>query len=337
MAAIFGLGVLVAPATPSGADPAGVTPSFVKDDITLKVVGDETTATANLLVANGGAAGTVTLQFIDDASGKPLPLQKGSDRGTSLNIELPQFATTALSVEVTTGRDAVEGHMVLQAPAAEGATATFHSERSPSTDWLWQGIIASAVLALLIALGGWLAHGSDRSGPWDEFTPEYKWTADGSWASTLTGVTALTGTALGLSGFADDALRGISLSPFIGVDAILLAVLPFAALVFGLFVRKSTAPDNEPAGTVLGFVVASWLTLTAAFAELFVLSLVLRVAHVGHGGGFLAGLLIAAAVLLAFYGGRSIYLIVLTSKKPTGIAAAAPGAPPGKRARARLI
>jgi hypothetical protein len=143
------------------------------------------------------------------------------------------------------------------------------------------------------------------------------WKFNDSWASNATALVATTGIVLGLSGFLDDVLHGVVITRLVGLDALFLAAIAAAPLVFAAF---STERAGAPIGTVFGFLAASWMTLSAAFGELAVLGLMVYLARAdaSHSAWFLVVLLVAAVVVLSVYGFRTVAATVVHKRSEIG-------------------
>jgi hypothetical protein len=300
--AAFGVCAVVAltGAPPIGAAPAA--PSLPQDKITLELEGNETSATTQLLVSNKAEAGIVTVQFVDGATGRSLPLQHGRDATSrSYRSTLPAHRVTSITLKVTVGHSAVDGHVLVQPSGGTPAITAFETARRPETRWLWLPIAGSAFAFFLVVLA-WVVPRGSRGRLFDSLGVAADWKFD-SWASNLTALGAVAGTVLGLSGFLDDVLHGVVVTRFVGLDALFLALVAAAPLVFAAGAKRRA---KRRVGTIAGFLLASWLTLTAAFGELIVLGLMLYMARGDAGTWFIASLLMVAALVLVVYGWRSI-------------------------------
>src|SRR5207245_1208604 len=92
---LFGLLAFAAP--PSYA--VGPTPSLITDPVTLHLDGGARSSLVHLQVQNDGIAGTITLQFRDDATGKALKLRQGNQAASrSLTVPLKAHALTQVDV-----------------------------------------------------------------------------------------------------------------------------------------------------------------------------------------------------------------------------------------------
>ncbi len=294
---------------------AGPTPILLNNRITIELDGNATSAVAHLLVSNDGDSGDVVIQLIDTATGRPLPLQDGQEvLRESHTVSLGGHKVTPVELRVVTGRSTVEGNIVIQPSAARAAVGSFATARKPATSWLWYPV-AGSVLALVIVVGAWLAPGSSQALLGKPLAVTADWRFNESWASNTTALAAVTGTVLGLSGFLNDALRGVVVTRFIGLNALLLALLAAAPLVFSAFAKKV---GERRVGTVGGFLLASWITLSATFGELIVLALMLYMARGGIGAWLLGGLLSAAAAILVVYAWRSIGDTITNDRSHTG-------------------
>jgi hypothetical protein len=151
-----------------------------------------------------------------------------------------------------------------------------------------------------------------------------------SFASVATGAGAIFGTILA-AGVLPEDVGGISKEGFAALNLIFGVGVVLAALVFVAFQQPAwvDVPDSKPAteeremqGTVLGFVVASMVTMWAVWGELIVLWLLLE--EIGEDKGFsgvavwfLRCAVVAVMVLLIFYIARKTPAIVApTRKKP---------------------
>jgi hypothetical protein len=295
----------------TGAQPAVAAPtappvpvlSLPQDKVSLRLEGDDTSAVTHFLVSNADAAGAVTVQFIDDSTGRPLTLRHGQDpAGTPYRVSLAAHRVTAMNLTVTVGGSAVDGHIIVQAIGGAAAVTTFATARTPATSWLWFPI-GGTFLAFLVVLFAWHWPRSVQAMRGDVLGVAADWKFADSWASNITALAAVTGSVLGLSGFLDDVLHDVVVTRFIGLDALFLALVAGAPLLFSAFAKRR---GDDRLGTVGGFLLASWLTLTAAFGELAVLGLMLYMARGGAGTWLVAALLAAAAIVLVVYAWRSI-------------------------------
>jgi hypothetical protein len=277
--------------------------SLAQDKVTLAVEGDDTTAVTHLLVSNGAERGTVTVQFIDDSTGRPLPVWHGDNPAvTTYRVEVAGHKVTTIDLTVEIGDRSVDGHVVVQSVGGAAAVSTFVTARRPATLWLWFPIAGSA-LAFLVVLFAWHWPRSIQAKRGDVLGVAADWKFADSWASNITALAAVTGTVLGLSGFLDDVLHDVVVTRFVGLDALFLALVAGAPLLFAACAKRQ---GDDRLGTVGGFLLASWLTLTAAFGELVVLGLMLYMARGGAGIWLIAALLVAAAIVLVVYAWRSI-------------------------------
>jgi hypothetical protein len=273
-------------AVPGGAQPAvaaGPTPSLLKDKMTIELEGNARSAVTHLLVGNEGDAGVITIQFIDDKTGKPLQLQHGEDKAVvAYKQSLAEHQVTPIDLTVMTEDSAVDGHIVVQPLAGKAAVATFVTARKPATSWLWF-TVAGGGLAFLVVVLAWLAPGSGQAKLRSTLGVATDWKFNESWASTVTALGAVTGTVLGLTGFLDEVLHDVVVTRFIGLNALFLALVAAAPLTFSAFAKKQ---GDKRVGTVGGFLLASWVTLTAACGELIVLAIMLYMARVSPGPGY---------------------------------------------------
>ena len=297
---------------------AGPTPSLVNTKVTIELEGDEQSSITHLLLSNEGDAGDVTIQFIDTASGKPLQVQQVQQSqgpaADNYKVFLPAHKVTPIELRVTTGLSAVEGHIVIQPNGAKAAIGSFVTARKPADAWLWLPFLGGAA-ALIIVVLAWLAPGEGQAKLGKSLGRTIDWKFNESWASSFTSLAAVTGTVLGLSGFLNDVLRGVVVTRFVGLNALFLASIAAAPLVFSAFARK----ENETrVGTVGGFLAAGWLTLTAAFGELVVLGVMLYMARGENGTWLIAGMLVAAGIILTLYAWRSIGDTVTFQRSHTG-------------------
>jgi hypothetical protein len=141
---------------------AGPTPSIITDPVTLHLDGGARTSLVHLQLQNDGDAGTITLQFRDDATGKALELSEDNQPAkTPLTVDLTAHGVTALDVRVTTGQSPVDGHVVVQPTDGTAVVIAFHTSRTPSTASLWLTLLGGALALVLVGIA-WLTRGAGQ-------------------------------------------------------------------------------------------------------------------------------------------------------------------------------
>ncbi len=289
----------VSPASAQGAVVKGTEVELLNaDEMELALSAD--VARTSLLLRNKGKTAVADPVFtvlladgktridLKPASGTPLTLRPETVTVAQLEGNYPKHGGLRdglLSVES-------EGSVVAAAPITPRLDARLRNVVLP--------MVGGALLAALAVFLGGRNHLSRLR---ESIAHDASWEFGKSWAATFTAVGALLATVLGASEVVEDALPGVPLAQFVGLNLLFGGLAVLAPVVFlALQLRRDI-------GSIGGFLLATFFTLLGVCGQLLTILGLFTVAGRGAiGGGTIA---LAAGIVLALfvvvsYGRRSI-------------------------------
>lgn len=302
------------------------------EPVAITFVGEVTSAKADLMISNSGAAQeqiSVALQMPADhpsitVEPNTVQLEAASARVVTLTFSAPDGVDGGSGVLIVRGltSGSIDTH------AAEVSTSLAPFASGP-VGILATGLSAAIVLMTLRAATLGL-FSRDRSRLRYELGHP-TWNFGESWASTLTAVGAVLATvsAAGMLAEKPERLSAVEIGA-LAVAGALMSVL--AAFLYAAFARtRVTAEKIEQVGTVAAFLAASTLTIAAVVVELLTLLLLFGDASgQGRGGSLVIGFAIviaAAVVLVGVHAWRTTRVVIADVAKapPQGPSAAREG------------
>ncbi len=152
--------------------------------------------------------------------------------------------------------------------------------------------------------------------------PGSTWTFKDSWASNLTALGAIVGTALAASGFLSDVLPGLSTGMFVGYGLVYGSLVLLAPVIY------TALYDKEGKPTYGGVLVAGGLTVWATIGELITVAQLVARGGLPSTWGYVAVIagVILFAVMVAYM--RASIAPLLKSPAPAPAPAGAPAPAP---------
>lgn len=198
------------------------------------------------------------------------------------------------------------------------AWASTTSATSPLPSDLWVTAAAGGGAALLVMAGAVLVT-KPWDGGWLTAVPATSaWTAQDSWVTNLTAVGAAVTSIFSATAIAS-FVKGINLDGFTVMSLLFGGAAAMGPLVYGACAKEASSGNDGPVGSRLGVLLASLVTLFAAFGLLADLGLLVSNSIAKEPDPALVYIgLAAAAATIAIYAVRSTDAMVVTQPANPG-------------------
>jgi hypothetical protein len=253
---------------------------------------------------SGAATATIVVRNDDDAAAERVQFKAEGAHAADVQVtsdvtRIDAHATKTVPLTFASGNKDVSfsGVLVASANGAAAGAVSLTVDRAKPGDWWFWVLFEPLLAAIVVAVVGWWGSGKALSDPF----ANAKWDFDKSWASNFSiagGILAAIVASGALPvGFTKSAtFAGLSL-----LFAVLALLAPF---VYG-------ATRSGGHGFVWSFLLSSVFTLWAAFGQLTTAYLLFHDLRTtaslpGFVTALFLGIAIGAAILLGFYGVKSI-------------------------------